>query len=213
MKFHLAVVYICTIFAAAACTANDLDYDLASGIYGDLTLAVDKPNGLVSGYFESEGGGDGQGASDWSCNFYFYGKIDAEGRAAISALAYSLSTRQFDLTSGEVLPERSPSGARAIRIRLNEYPPGCARGQDFSEDSPQIGLDEARSSREFRLIMSEKAKFYSDPDATRPEGRYVVRGDVVDVIKKKDAFVKVNYRGINGVATGWLKDSDLQALD
>jgi hypothetical protein len=175
-----------------------------SGIYeyGSLTLGVNKPAGVVTGYFESCVGYDETTKRPrFCCTFFLYGKKEGD--------KYEITTwypGDKDVIEGELrLPE---PGKTNLFIKLAESPPGSmaypfdvAKGNDFP-------LESAGDWIEVRVVSAPKAYFHREPDVKSKRSAYVVKRDVVRVYQKKNGWALAEFKKTRG----WLKEKDLFSL-
>ncbi|GAB3225971.1 hypothetical protein GCM10027346_07750 [Hymenobacter seoulensis] len=69
-----------------------------------------------------------------------------------------------------------------------------------------------RAENRYRVVV-ETAYFYDSPKHTKPNGRYLLRGDVLYGEEQQDGFVRTRFKTPNGATvTGWLKAAELGRL-
>ncbi|AYA36829.1 hypothetical protein D3Y59_07025 [Hymenobacter oligotrophus] len=78
---------------------------------------------------------------------------------------------------------------------------------DYADDNLLVG-----PGSWFR-VTAERAYFFDAPRAEKPNGRYLLRGDVLYADDVVNRYVKTSFKQPNGAtATGWLKADDLGRL-
>jgi hypothetical protein len=202
--------------------ANGLTSSLQSGLYGEsLRLAVNDREKTLTGYFNSAGGylaGEG-----WDCNFYFSGHIKDNMKVDVVATSTNLAEDEVRTEAKGVIIK--PNGGQdAVILKLLNGISGCARGEDFGEDTPAprtintrndafepVEIRNRSNSFEFRVVKAEKSYFYETDGAKRKQKKYVICGDVVLVKEKGNATkrAKAVYMGTNKATEGWLNLEDL----
>ncbi len=179
--------------------------ETGSGIYenGNFILGVNKPEGIVTGYFENCVGYDERTKRPLiCCIFFLYGKKEGDKYQIIT---WYPGTK--DIIEGELrLPE---PGKTSLFIRLKKPPPGYM-AQNFDVDKGNdFPLDEPGEWIEVRVVSAPKAYFYREPDAKSKRSAYVVKRDVVRVYEKKKGWALAEYQRTRG----WIKEGDLFSLN
>ena len=178
--------------------------EASSGIYenGMFILGVNKPEGVVTGYFESCVGYDESTKRPrFCCTFFLYGKKEGA--------KYKITTwypGDKDFIEGELrLPE---PGKTDLFIRLKESPPG-SMAYHFDVDKGNVfPLDSPGDWIEVRVVQAPKAYFHREPEAGSKRSAYVVKRNVVRVYEKKNGWVLAVY----DKTRGWLREKDLFSL-
>ncbi|KUG07249.1 hypothetical protein ASU33_12820 [Solirubrum puertoriconensis] len=82
-----------------------------------------------------------------------------------------------------------------------------AETDDYADDNQQVG-----PGSWFRVV-ADRAYFFDAPRGKKPNGRYLLRGDVLYADDVVNRYVKTSFKQPNGAtATGWLKAEDLGRL-
>ncbi len=209
MKFTLMVVVTFLSFfinyGAVKAGNNDI-----SGIYdyGSLIIAYNKENGLVSGYYENHTGWDERtNSSRFACIFYFEGE-----RASNSNLIRIKSWYPDEFPSeGSIYGDFKISDDGKLLIKLDEDHGGCGNVQHFSGEFVDFSLEELKDWIAIRFVKSDKAHFYKNPNEKDVMKAYVIRGDVLKVLKIEGEWLYIEYHNLDSgkISKAWVKDGDL----
>jgi hypothetical protein len=178
---------------------------LRSGLYEELLVGVDA-SGRVTGSYHME---QGEGVVK-TCAFTFSGQ-NRGGTAAIRAhgsprgVASVLTGRLTAADDGGVV--LSLPGARDL--------PGCGLVADpMMEDPDGMGLSRTGDGAWTELVEVRAARAALRPSPGAPAGRaYVVKGDVVGVLERRDGAVRVVYPSYRASPSqGWVSAAELAQL-
>lgn len=151
---------------------------------------------IVGRFLEEQGAGPAR-----TCSFTFTGRLGADERAAVTArglggppAAGTLSLRGDELTLS--LPQVNRFG-------------GCFLPQGAplsgSRTSTAAWTDLAR-------VTAPRARFRTSPSG-KPGARYVVRGDVVGVLRQSSGALLVEYAsGERAPVRGWINSADARSI-
>lgn len=168
---------ILVLFSACSHGRDNHLPDLISGSYENTMIAVNPGTNVITGYYESRGGGDETLTASWDCTFYFSGQLSNNATISINAVSYFPSVGINERTGGKLTITKF-SGLPAISIKLDTALPGCSIGEDFTTESPTArAFEEKRDWVEIRLVNSRKAFFYATANALKPRKAYVTSGD------------------------------------
>lgn len=191
-KKLLAIFVIST-----TCCAHEPS-SLKSGVYEGLSLAISK-EGLVTGYFNEKQGE----VVEKGCSFYLQGTYAA---GQVNFISWRTSKLPGSL--------KVQSDGVVLQIPQGRTHPGC-----MSVLLPQIDqglsldLTSSASWEELRVVASEKASFYKEPDETKKMKAYLVKGNVVGVVDTKKGWLSVEYLTEKGKVSGWMPESNLARLE
>ncbi|MGQ5524887.1 hypothetical protein ACUHMQ_16720 [Chitinimonas sp. PSY-7] len=174
-----------------------------SGDYGGVLLAFDKSSGSISGEFESSAGGEGPG--EVTCKFFFYGKIKGETEAEIKLVDPTYLSEEI----GGKVKFGETGGKPWLLLKSDKAVGACARYEDFSLQTPsRRDLLNTTAINKMGIVVSSKAKLFNSPSAEKPMRAYLVSGDTVIVLDKKENRTKIRFVSDSGKATeGWLENS------
>lgn len=183
------------------CAAAAPAQSATSGRYEQLSLAVGQDGSITGSYGEEQG----QGVVK-TCTFAISGRLDRNGRGAISAWAE---------TAGPVLRGQIATRVNQVVLKVpgaDDFPgcglvisPEIATGLQFSKTVNT-------SWTAMRIIRVSKARFYAKPGHTASR-RYVVAEDVVGVRGQRGARLAVDYVSLAGrVSSGWIATAETGPL-
>lgn len=198
-----------TLFGISICTTS-LAGNIQPGIYGDsLQLAVNIEKGTVSGIFESMEP-DLVSPHPRQCKFYFSGHIRKNNVAEVVTVTNGVPHSVKNSSSGQLIFVQRAENA--VILKLDSYPPGCSRSEDFASDTPSPRLlTEKQNWKEFRLVSAKRSHFHQSSTSKAPRKAYVTCGDPVMVLEN-DSFSGrslVAFEGKTKVTEGWLTNNDL----
>ena len=176
-----------------------------SGSYGDLSLAVEQKD--VTGVYEYYDNWDPKAKEFLDINvFYFKGNLVNDSTAIIT----TSWPGEDQILSGTIRFNNSISNSRSILIKLNEQPNGYSN-VDFTQPSGvKMELTQQKDWLEIRLVASERCATYDKPDIKSKRKSYIIKNDVVKIVKVEGDFVQIEYDGKNATAFYWIKSSDLR---
>jgi hypothetical protein len=171
-----------------------------SGVYDDdeLMVARDSATQQITGYYRSY-----TGAGQFSCIFYFKGKLEGS-RAAITSY-FSEDSR------GRIEGTLTITGSGELKIVLKQEHGGCWNVRHFADtqDPATFSLSQAHDDwQSVKVVKAVKAHFYQSPDETTLRKSYIVKGDAVGVKRSKDAWVDVDSSHPDGTTSGWMRSAD-----
>jgi len=155
---------------------------------------------LVTGFYENYTGWDEQSQTPrFSCLFLFAGRL--EGSKAEIATSDTKGTIEL-------------LGNDQVRISLEEEPGGCWNVEPrFDEEGVVFELTEREEWKFIRIVSSERAYFHDKPDEKARGKSYVIEGDILRVYEVEEGWARGEYRGSQGITTGWIKESDLYEIN
>jgi hypothetical protein len=169
---------------------------LQPGSYNDGLLSIAVNDDVVTGFYENYTGWDEKlQAPRFGCLFFFAGRI----RNSKVEIASSHTKGTIELLEND-----------KVKINLEEEPNGCWNVEPrFDEEGVIFELTERQEWKFIRIVSSERAYFYNSPDETEREKSYVIKGEVLRIFDLEGDWVRAEYRGSQGITTGWIKESDL----
>lgn len=186
----IAICFALFCLSSAGCV-RDGDLQLVSGQYEQLMLAVDA-QGKVTGYFREEQGD----VPAKSCVFFLLGT--ARAHAAIP-----VSTWNEDVFAGTLKAERH--GVQ-LTIEHGREHPGCGLVL-LPQIARGLELDRVADAKwsELRRVIQPRVHFHTSPDPSSAQPAFVVSGDVVGVLERQGEWLRVEYRGKQGMTRGWVR--------
>ena len=188
-------IIIALVSMTNAC-AESIDFE--PGVYENLLLAVDS-NGLVTGYYHEE---QGEGVVK-NCEFSFKG----EAQAGVANILVGAD----EPFHGEI---RAGKDDINLKITNGRELPGCGLVL-MPEIASGLSYDliTKASWTELRTIVSEKSYFYSEPNVDKQLKSYLVKGDVVGVVKKEGDWLQIDYYSDSGkMSRRWINAKETQSL-
>jgi len=180
---------------------------LQSGLYGALTLGVDRTNGMFSGVLQT---------NDPNCSLHLRGLLDRVDEP-LRALAQTRREAFLGLHDSKLearlvagLDER---GKATVWLRLDELPEGCKELNALSAaNAKPLAQTESGAWVSVHWIGTERAYFHTEALASTRRKAYVTRGDMLRGYAQTEQFIEMEYVGANKRATrGWIRWEDLLA--
>lgn len=171
----------------------------ASGQFEMFDVAV-QGNRIVGRYLEEQGN-LGPDAPARTCSFTFSGTLRPDGRASVTAKGVgappasgTLSLRNDELTLD--LPNVNRFG-------------GCF----VPQGEPLMGTRTSTAGwTDLARVTVPRARFRATPDG-KPGARYVVRGDLVGVVRQSGNAMLVEYASGEGPTTrGWIGTAEARSI-
>lgn len=198
MKLAMGGLYLLLLSGLSACDAAARNAAFESGNYEGLLLAVSS-DGQLTGRFEERAGLDGR----ITCSYALKGTAngskasaninDGAGHLGVVSLAWTDKVIAFRLEGG---------GKFKCAPALGEW------GSEWTLEQVQ-----KLNWVEIRRIRSDRAYFHDAPTAAKVRRAFVVKNDVVGVVKSDGAWLSIEYLGDRGVSRGWIAESDTAAVD
>ncbi|SCB95854.1 hypothetical protein GA0061071_103182 [Kosakonia oryzendophytica] len=172
---------------------------LQSGIYEGLQLAV-SPTGDVTGYYSET---LGQGVTR-NCSFALAGKVNAVQEADIRSW------------SSDVLPGHIAATKNGVVLRI---PQGQSHDGCINVMVPLIDegleLERTRQTRWLSMaeVSGERVYLSNSPDVATRRKAWLVKGDVVGVVKNQSGWTQIEFVSESGKTTaGWVESSKIKPL-
>lgn len=189
------------LFLALALSVPAASYaaTLHSGVYESLQLAV-SPSGDVTGYYiETMGAGVTR-----TCAFALAGKVNAAQEADIRSW------------SSDVLPGHIAATEKGVVLRIpqRQSHDGCMNVMMPLIDDG-LELDATRKTHWLSMaeVSGERVYFNNAPDAATRRKAWIVKGDVVGVLKSQPGWTQIEFLSESGKSTtGWVESSELKPL-
>lgn len=198
MTKHMKILSIITFALASMTNACAESTTFEPGVYENLLLAVNS-DGKVTGYYREA---QGEGAVK-TCAFKFKG--EARGDVA------TILVGENESFPGEI---QSETDGINLKIAKGRELPGCGLVlMPEIADGLSYDLITKASWSELRTITSEKSYFYSEPKVDKQLKSYLVKGDVVGVVKKEGDWLQIDYYSDSGKMTRrWINAKETQGL-
>jgi hypothetical protein len=173
---------------------------LQPGSYDDGLLSIAVNEDVVTGFYENHTGWDEQAqAPRFSCLVFFVGRIE---------------NSKMEIESSESKGTIELLGNDKVKITLEEEPGGCWNVEPrFDEGGVIFELTDRKEWKSIRIVSSERAYFYNNPDENERGKSYIIEGDVLRVFEIAEDWVRGEYCGSQGITTGWIKEADLREIN
>ena len=187
------------------------DTDIISGYYDmSLAIAYDKESKKISGYYEDFSGWDNSTNSPrFDYSFYLEGIYEGSNLIKIRGWYPQEDLSDEDIISGILkLSDKKDK----LYIKLDEDSESYLNIQYFIDKFVEFELDSnGKEWKEIRFVKSEKTHFYSKADEQYKMNSYVIRNDVLKVIKRKFDWSYIEYKNRDSgeIYKAWVKNSDL----
>lgn len=181
-----------------------------AGIYQVLKLGVDAGNGVITGYYnDGAGDDDSDNQPQYSCTFLLYGKKTGD---KYTVQAWRPKDKGSPPITGELsfLPPKKENAKPSLRLQLSQFPGSC-NNVDPSLTKPSgyhLGLEKSADWIEVRMVKTDKAPCYENPDPSASKKGSMIRGDVFEVLEKKPGWVRADFEA---KPKGWVQETDLYA--
>jgi hypothetical protein len=191
------LVFICCWSSCAVLAAEPL---FRSGIYDDdeLIVALDSTTREISGYYKSY-----TGAGQFSCIFYFQGKLEGSHATIMSYFPEDANNK--------IEGTLTVTGPKELKIVLRKEHGGCWNVRHFADaqDPAIFTLSQAHDDwQTIKVVKATRAHFYQSPEETARRKSYIVKNDGVGVKRSNGAWLEVDFSNANGIMSGWIHAAD-----
>ncbi|MCJ2081816.1 hypothetical protein [Methylobacterium sp. J-090] len=187
----------------AACGVAAAEPAARSGTYDSLTLAVS--GDAVAGVFSEQRGAADAGGPQFACVFLLRGTI-AGDRAKVE----TWFPNEPERIPGDLA--FTPDGAA---LTVAEDHDGCSMTTGTMVGTP-YALSQRAAAQDgwigVGLVTAERTAFRPEPGPAPARAPYLVRLDPVAVLERRDAWVRVRYRGEKAPVIGWLPAANLAVV-
>lgn len=194
-KHSIRFLFLFLFFPFSQCHGKDTAYPgFQSGTYWGGGARIALHGDLVTGAVDIVTGG-GSGV----CQFAFAGKLTGDSG--------KFASRNY--VDGGLEPGfLSAITDSSFRIRFESGPP-CSHIYNLPDTaSLLVKLVKPDSFIQVRIVLSEKAFFFSGPDSSNKRKAYLVKENEALVYNKNGDWLKV----IFGKTTGWIRERDMYPL-
>lgn len=179
---------------------------LQSGVYGPMTLGVDRRNGRFSGVLDA-------GAAP-ACKLRFSGlldRVDEPLRVVAQTLEMAQQSNGPKTLTGRMVPGLDVHGKASAWLRLDVVPASCPALKTWvSEDTEALSQQAGGDWISVHWAAAGRAYFHSEADDSTRRKAYVLPGDVLRGYRETAAFLEAEFVAPNGRATrGWIPWSEL----
>ena len=181
---------------------------IVSGNYDSLLIGVNA-QGVLTGYLDYK-----FGAAPGSCTFFIYGEKEINGKYKVKTWYPGNPDDPDGVIEGE-LTYVEKDGKKSINLRLDSDPRTCdwVGMGDLSKNGKNFEFTSAGNWESIRLVSSERVYLFKSFNAKAPQKIYIVKKNVVRVLRTKGDRVEINFINDNGRATkGWMMPKDFYAL-
>jgi hypothetical protein len=194
------------LVATALALSCTLSAKPTSGEYNGLLVVVGKDGKSITGEFNSTSGGEGY--AEVECKVYFYGRLQSDLFAQITAIDPSNIANE---TQGVLSFGKDLNGEWAV-LKTKAPIGACARFEDFSMPEPvHRHLEKTVAIDSIAIVVTRRAQFFSSSVAMKPNKSYLVAGDTVVVLGRDGNRTRVRFVSENGKITeNWLDSSALK---
>ena len=178
-----------------------------SGQFSSVMIGVDN-DGKLTGYYENHTGWDNRyNAPKYSCLFYISGTRRGD-RYQISTW-YPGDSEYIEGSLKFIGDRNNPM----IRLKLDGEHGGCWNVAPLLKEGEGVeyNLTKRGNWNSIRVVSADKAFFYSSPNSRNKRKAYVIKNDVLRVLKTRAGWVKAEFGNGRRITRGWIKSSDLFA--
>jgi hypothetical protein len=198
------------VLGVALAAVGAAEAQVASGLYGNLTLGV---NGAeVTGVFADARAGKGtEEAPQFTCRFLLRGTAGADGKGAIAVTVWTPEAAEASApqTKGTLTVE--PGTAK---LSLEGEPPGCAEtGDQFVAKPYQEPAVKTGRWTAARMVSGAAVRLQEAPVSGSGDRGRVSKGEVVVVDRKIGPWLQVETVFTPKPMRGWLRESDLYGTE
>jgi hypothetical protein len=165
---------------------------LQSGNYWQESARIAIDENHITGSVDTKIGENGQ----YVCQFFFDGKIKGK--------TFSIACHNF-IDTGLILGSVTIVNDTSFFLKTRENPGGSNMIANIEDKGMTFSLTEAKKWLQIRIVTAEKAFFYTAPILSSKRKAYLIKGNEVIVLEKKEEWLKVTY----GKTTGWLQENDM----
>ncbi len=171
--------------------------NIQSGQYNSTKIGVS--GNRLTGYYQNC-----TAECKFSCFIFFEGKITNSTFEIVSYFP------EFSNLIKGTIQEISPG---SIKIKLVSEHGGCWNVEpDFNKGGVDLKIHKKEDWIEIRMVSSQKAFFYSDPENSNILKSYVIKNDSLAILEKKPSWLFGQFNNGNIKTKGWLKESDFYSL-
>ncbi|UYZ60745.1 hypothetical protein [Hymenobacter latericus] len=117
------------------------------------------------------------------------------------------------LLAGACSDDKPRTAGQGTPAAATEREAAPARPLPTTADDDYARNDQQAGPGNWFRVVAERAYFFDAPRAEKPNGRYLLRGDVLYADDEVNRYVKTSFKQPNGAsAAGWLKLDDLGRL-
>lgn len=193
-----------------------LHAQVASGLYGNLTIGVDGTS--VTGAFANARPGTGtDDAPQFACVFVLHGTLAQPSDKSLPVTVWSPAEAlpASGAQAAAPTPAAQTTGTLSIdqgtaKLKLQGEPPGCAETQDefaakaYEEPSVRNG-----SWKAARIVTSDAARLQEAPVGVSGSRGRVSKGDVVVVYRTIGPWLEVEPIFARKAVRGWIRQGDV----
>lgn len=203
------VVTFTLIFVSAlsACSQKSNDVKITTGSYDDVVIVgYDSASKMLSGYLSaSEGDLQNPSISKFSCRIEFRGKVQNQNLVTIE---FYEPGHDSILAKGSLKFEKGHS----LNIKSDSPISFCQTIFDLGGKNGELfNLKNKVPIKYCSHITAERSYLSKQPsDASRTKS-YLIKNDLVSILKEKDGWAFVEYYG-SKVVSGWIKSSSISSI-
>ena len=177
---------------------------IKSGVYDNfLYLGYDFSSKSISGYIDYSPYEEDKESVQITCKLFFHGKVnscDSNSIAVYQITDTIISYKGFISFHNDTL-----------KLKVINNVPSCTAVVDFnSKGTANFVLAKAREFKNFRIIRG-KTKIFLRQDDHSQTNKYLIRGDIVDVLKVNGQWALIKFYS-SKVVQGWVKIDNLLNL-
>ncbi len=211
MKYIIFIALLLLNFNTSNVYADADNTEIVSGYYDmSLVIAYNKKSRKISGYYEDFSGWDNStNRPRFECSFYLEGIYEGSDLIKIRSWYPQEDLNDEDIISGVL---KLSDQKDKLYIKLDGEHGACSNVQNFTDGFVGFELEgHGRDWKDIRFVKSEKTYFYSKPSKQYKADSYVIRNDVLKVIKRKYDWSYIEYMNkySGRIYRAWVKNDDL----
>lgn len=197
IRFKLLIWIFLFLVYSFRSEGQQLPKCIKSGIYeGILYLAYDSSSKIVSGYVDYSPYKEDKSNVQIRCKIFFLGKVGKynDNKMNLYQITDTITVHKLFLSFH----------SDNVNLKLADNLPSCESIIDLNPvDGGNLSLSKQKQFKRFSVI-GNKTEIYIHPDSRFKSNKYFVKGDIVNIIKKANQWVLVEFYG-SKTTIGWIK--------
>ncbi len=179
--------------------------DIAGDYDNILHIAISEKDSRLSGFISYAPYENDPKLIQIECKIFFEATFNKNLKNDyLNINIYSLNTDSFYKKEGEIKID-----SNKIFLKIKNNIPSCSSVLDFTDKKGALFyLTKKVRYNNFNFIKTDKAIIYQKPEDGYKTKKYLIKGDVVNVLKSEGEFILVEFYG-QKVTKGWIHSNEL----